>query len=134
MRCAFSLTSSRPSDVDAQLRQLVDLVEQRLRVDDDAVADDAGDARMQDAGRDQVQDELLPVDVDGVPRVVAALIARDDVESAASAGRRSCPCLRRPTGRPARDVHGLRSHSVTTHPLGQRSRAGAERTILAEAR
>ena len=32
------------ADVDAVPRQLVDLGEQRLRIDDDAVADDAGDA------------------------------------------------------------------------------------------
>src|SRR5215831_10376561 len=33
---------------------------------------------MQDPRRDQAQDELLPLDVDGVSRVVSALIARDD--------------------------------------------------------
>ena len=63
------------------LRQLVDLGEQRLRIDHDAVADDAGDAGMQDAGRDQTEDELGAVHVDGVPGVVTALIARDDVEA-----------------------------------------------------
>ena len=66
------------ADVDADPRQLVDFGEQRLRIDDDAVADDAGDAGMQDAGRDQVQDELLAVDVHRVAGVVAALIPRDD--------------------------------------------------------
>ena len=74
--CAFSLTSSRPSTDDAQARQLVDFLEQRLRVDDDAVADDARDARMQDARRDEVQHELRAVHVDGVPGVVPALVAR----------------------------------------------------------
>ena len=69
------------ADVDAVSRQLVDLGEQRGRIDDDAVADDAGDARMQDARRDEVQDELGAVDVDGVAGVVSALIARDDVET-----------------------------------------------------
>ena len=62
------------------LRQLVDLGEQRLRVDDDAVADDAGDAGMQNARRDQPQHEFRAVDVDRVAGVVAALIAGDDVE------------------------------------------------------
>ena len=57
-------------------RQLVDLREQRLRIDDHAVADDAGDAVVQDAGRDQVQDELLAADVDRVAGVVPALVAR----------------------------------------------------------
>ena len=66
------------ADVDAVPRQLVDLGEQRLRIDDDAVADDAGDAGMQDAGRNQAQDELRAVDVDRVAGVVSALIARDD--------------------------------------------------------
>ena len=33
------------ADLDAQPRQLLDLGEQRLRIDDHAVADDAGDAR-----------------------------------------------------------------------------------------
>ena len=61
--------------------QLVDLREQRLRIDDDAVADDADDAVVQDAGRDQVQDELLAADVDRVAGVVAALIARHDREA-----------------------------------------------------
>ena len=58
--------------------QLVDLGEQRLRIDDDAVADDAGDAVVQDARRDQVQHELLAVDVDRVAGVVPALVAGDD--------------------------------------------------------
>ena len=60
------------------LRQLVDLGEERRRIDDDAVADDAGDAWMQDAGRQQAQDELASVRVDGVAGVVPALIAGDD--------------------------------------------------------
>ena len=68
------------ADLDAERRQRVDLGEQRLRIDDDAVADDAEHAVVEDARRDQVQDELPAVDVDGVPGVVAALIARDDAE------------------------------------------------------
>ena len=36
---------------------------------------------MQNAGRNQPQHELRAVDVHGVPGVVAALIARDDVEA-----------------------------------------------------
>jgi hypothetical protein len=68
------------ADADAGLRDLVDLGEQRLRIDDDAVADDAGDAVMQDAGRQQPQNELPAVGVDRVSGVVAALIARDDRE------------------------------------------------------
>ncbi len=61
--------------------QLFDLLEQRLRIDDDAVADDAHHAVVQDAGRDQVQHELLAADVDGVAGVVAALVARHPLEA-----------------------------------------------------
>ena len=60
--------------------ELVDFREERLRIDDDAVADDAGDAGMQDAGRNQPQDELRAADVHRVAGVVSALIARDDRE------------------------------------------------------
>src|SRR5206468_10795850 len=68
------------ADVDAVPRQLVDLGEQRLRIDHDAVADDARDAAMQNARRNQTQDELRAVDVDGVAGVVAALKPRDERE------------------------------------------------------
>ena len=68
------------ADVDAQAGQLVDLREQRLRIDDHAVADDADDALVQDARRNQVQHELLAVDVHRVAGVVAALIPCDDTE------------------------------------------------------
>ena len=68
------------ADVDAGPCQLVDSAKQRLRIDDDAVADDAGDAGVENAGRNQPEDELRAVDVDRVAGVVAALIARDDVE------------------------------------------------------
>ena len=67
-------------DVDPALRQLIDFGEERPRVDDDAVADHADDAWMEDAGRYQPQDELRPAEVDGVAGVVTALIPRDDVE------------------------------------------------------
>src|SRR5262249_52513403 len=53
----------------------------RLRIDDDAVADDAGHAGMQDAGRDEMQDELLALHVDRVACVVSALISRHDGEA-----------------------------------------------------
>jgi hypothetical protein len=65
-------------DVDPVARQLVDFFEQRLRVDDHAVADDAGGAGMQDAGWDETEDELRAVDEHGVAGVVPALIARND--------------------------------------------------------
>ena len=68
------------ADVDPGVRELVDLGEERLRIDDHAVADDAGDALVQDAGRQQAQHELPPAGVDGVTGVVASLVAGDDRE------------------------------------------------------
>jgi hypothetical protein len=58
-------------------RQLVHFGEQRLRIDDDPIADDAGDARMKDAGRNEPEDELRAADVDGMAGVVSALVTRD---------------------------------------------------------
>ena len=81
MRCALSLTTQASADLDAGLRQLVDFGEQRLRIDDDAVADDARDAGVEDARRNQTEDELRAVDVHGVAGVVPALISGDDVEA-----------------------------------------------------
>ena len=66
-----------PGDVHAQRHQLIDLLEQRVRIDDDPVADDADDAGVQNSRWNQVEDELLPADVDRVSGVVAALISRD---------------------------------------------------------
>ena len=80
MRCALSLTTQPIADVDAGLRQLVDLRKERRRIDHHAVADHAGDARMQDAGREQPQHELASVGVHGVAGVVAALIPGHDRE------------------------------------------------------
>ena len=54
IRCALALTL-RPADVDAAAAQAVDLVGQHARVDDDAVADHAGLARVEDPARDQVE-------------------------------------------------------------------------------
>ena len=69
------------ADVDPESRQLFDLGKERLRVDHHPVADDAHDALVEDARRDEVQDEFLAVHVDRVPGVVSALIASDDRES-----------------------------------------------------
>jgi hypothetical protein len=76
MTCAFLAHEQTAVHRHAQPAELVHFLEQRLRVDDDAVADDAGDARVQDARRDEVQHELLTVNVNGVPGVVPALVAR----------------------------------------------------------
>jgi hypothetical protein len=53
--------------------QLVHLSEQRVGGQHDAVADQAGDAVAQDAGRQQPHDGLLALDDQRVPGVVAAL-------------------------------------------------------------
>ena len=66
------------SDIDAGLRELVHLRKERLGIDHHAVADDAGDARMKNSGRNQPQNELRALDVHGVAGVVAALIPGHD--------------------------------------------------------
>ena len=57
-----------------------DLLQKRPGVDDHAVTDDAQLTGMEDAGRDQMEDDLLARDIDRVAGVMAALIAGDDVE------------------------------------------------------
>ena len=58
-----------------------DFLEQRERVDHQAVADDGDFARMQNAAGDQPQHEFAVADQDGVAGVMAALIADDVVET-----------------------------------------------------
>ena len=65
--------------VDAALLHAGDLFQQMGRVDDDAVADDAGLAGVEDAGRQQVQLGFDAFDDDGVAGVVSALVANDDL-------------------------------------------------------
>ena len=69
--------------VDAAGDERVELVEEHLDVDDDAVGDDRRDARGQDAGGQQVQRVLLVADHDGVAGVVAAVELDDVVDAAA---------------------------------------------------
>ena len=59
--------------------EVVDFIEQRERIDDGAVANDADLARMQRARRHQAQDEFLAIDDQRVRGVVAALKADDHV-------------------------------------------------------
>ena len=61
--------------------EAVGLREEGYGVDDHAVAEDAGLALVDDARRYEVQGVGLVADFDGVARVVAALIARDEVET-----------------------------------------------------
>jgi hypothetical protein len=70
---------AQAAHVDAARLEPVDLAGQDLRVDDDAVADDAALAGIEDPRRDQVQGELLALADDRVARVVAALEAHDGV-------------------------------------------------------
>ena len=86
----------------AGARQLVHFLEQRLRIDHHAVADHARHAGVQDARRDEVQHELPAVHVHRVARRCVRPDSAPRSRSAASACRRSCPCLRRPTVRRAR--------------------------------
>ena len=73
------VSADEPADdsIDAVGPQLIELGKQRLRIHDHAVADDADDAGVQDAGGNEVQHELEAADVHGVARVVAALVADD---------------------------------------------------------
>ena len=70
-----------PATCDAGRFQRLDLAQQRRRIDHQAVADHGLLARAQNAARNQLQNELLLADEDRVAGVVAALIARHDVES-----------------------------------------------------
>ena len=100
------------ADVDAEPGQLVHLREQRRRIDDHAVADDAGDAVVQDAGRDEVQDELLAAHVDRVAGVVAALVARHDVEARRQQIDDLALAFIAPLGAQHCDVHERQSSSL----------------------
>ena len=66
-----------PPDIDAARGQHVQLVDERDRVHDHAVADDRRDVRIQDARRGQPKLEHLVAAHDRVAGVVAALVAND---------------------------------------------------------
>ena len=68
-----------PRAVDAPRLEHRHLVEEHLRVDHHAVADDRGDVAVEHAARDQLQGEGLAVDDERVPGVVAALVAHHQV-------------------------------------------------------
>ena len=65
--------------VDAIGDQLVDLGEQRLGIEHDAVSDRAAHSRMQNAARDLVEHEGFLADLNGVAGVRAALVAHHPV-------------------------------------------------------
>ena len=107
-------------DVDAEPLQLVHLGEQRRRIDHHAVADDADDAGMQDARRDQVEDELLAAHVDRVAGVVAALVPADHRELRRQQIDDLALALVAPLGAQHGDVHGRSSASRRRMPTGRR--------------
>jgi hypothetical protein len=73
----------RAIEVDAAFDQRVELAEEGLGGDDDAVGDDRGRARGEDAGGQQVGGELLAVHHDRVAGVVTAARAHHVVDRAA---------------------------------------------------
>lgn len=75
----FADAQARGSHVNAAGRQMVHLAEKDRRVQHHAVADQTDFAVVQDAGRDEVQNGFLALDLDGVPGVVAALKADNDL-------------------------------------------------------
>jgi hypothetical protein len=67
-------------DIDASLGERVDLGQQRLRVDHDAVSNDGFLARAEDSRRDELKNEFFAVPDDGMAGVMAALATGDVVE------------------------------------------------------
>ena len=68
--------------IDASLVEGSHLMEQDGRIDHHAVADNRDDLGSEDAGRQEMEGELLVADDDGVAGVVAALVANDIVDAA----------------------------------------------------
>src|SRR5205814_116349 len=73
------LADDQVRGIDSSLFELADLFQKDDRVDDHAVADDAGAVRVEDARRDELELELAVLGDDGVAGVVAALGADDHV-------------------------------------------------------
>src|SRR4051812_9332603 len=57
------------------------LFDQRLRIDNDTVADNRLHSRPKDSARYQLQYELPTTDEHGVPGIMAPLVARNDIET-----------------------------------------------------
>jgi hypothetical protein len=68
------------ADRDPLAAERLDLGEQRLRIHHDARPDDAAPAS-HDAGGQEVEREMPVAELHGVPGVVPAVVARDDVEA-----------------------------------------------------
>ena len=67
-------------DCDIELFQIIDLLEECARIDDDTIPDDACLPLMENGRRQQMQYVFLVADPDGMPGIMAALIADNDVE------------------------------------------------------
>src|SRR5690606_38802511 len=66
-----------PLHVDSVAHELVNLVEQRVRIENDTVADRAPDAFVHDAARDLVQHERAVADVHRMASVRTSLVPHD---------------------------------------------------------
>src|ERR1700682_1136624 len=75
---AFADEEVRP-DLAPEFAQAFDLGYERHGIDHDAVADDASFSAPQDSRWNQVQNVFRPAMNDGVPGVVSALAADDDI-------------------------------------------------------
>jgi hypothetical protein len=117
-------------DADAARAQVLDLVEQSLRVDDHAVPEKAELVGVDDAGRDEAQREVLVRELHGMAGVVAALIPRHDGEILAE----KIDDLPLPLVSPLRaddgDVLFLFSHRGTARSLAQTARRASARNLL----
>src|SRR5579871_2459370 len=67
-------------DIDAGLLQRFDFVDQRGRIDDNAVSDDGLNAGPQNAAGNELENEFLIADKDRMAGIVATLVTRDDGE------------------------------------------------------
>ncbi len=79
--------------------QPLDFLDEKMRIDDDAIADDRQLAGPHDARGQQRQLIGHAVDDQRMAGIVAALKPHHHIGLDATANRRSCPCLRRPIGR-----------------------------------
>src|SRR5512147_1036440 len=69
------------AELDAPPGHCVHFLEERGRIDDHAVSNDALLTLVQDARGDQVEDELVHAHDDRMPGVMPPLVARDDVRT-----------------------------------------------------
>ena len=72
-----SVADAYARDVDATRNQPIKLAKERLRIDDDAWPDDRSDVSVEDTARHKVKFERVFANDDGVPCVVATLVAHN---------------------------------------------------------